>query len=148
MFIDQNLYNQILENIPIICVDGILLNENNFVLFLKRKVEPAKNEWWFPGGRLLKNEKLNDSVIRKFKEEINLEVSVVRYVGTTETVFNTGPYNIPVHTINFTFLLKYKSGTITIDDLHSDYTWSNDFESLNLNPEIFKLLKKTYNELG
>jgi colanic acid biosynthesis protein WcaH len=138
--INQKIYNQILENIPIICVDGILINDDNQVLFLKRENEPAKNEWWFPGGRLLKNEKLEDSIVRKVKEETNLDVEIVRYVGTTETIFNTGPFNIPVHTVNFTFQLKLVSTEIKIDNLHSEYIWSNKIKELKLNKEIFNLI--------
>ena len=40
--INQKIYNQILENIPIICVDGILINDDNQVLFLKRENEGRK----------------------------------------------------------------------------------------------------------
>mgnify|MGYP000727152335 CR=1 FL=1 len=148
--INQKIYNQILENIPIICVDGILINDDNQVLFLKRENEPAKNEWWFPGGRLLKNEKLEDSIVRKVKEETNLDVEIVRYVGTTETIFNTGPFNIPVHTVNFTFQLKLVSTEIKIDNLHSEYIWSNKIKELKLNKEIFNLINnlKIWKQIG
>jgi colanic acid biosynthesis protein WcaH len=139
--INQILYNQILENIPIICVDGILINNDDEILFLKRENEPAKNEWWFPGGRLLKNEKLEHAIIRKVKEETNLDVEIVKYIGVTETIFNNGPFDIPVHTINFTYQLKLISNDINIDSHHSDYLWSNKIEDLKLNKEIFNLIK-------
>jgi colanic acid biosynthesis protein WcaH len=126
---------------PIVCVDGVLINEDKKVLFLKRDNEPAKNEWWFPGGRVIKNELMEYSIIRKFKEETNLDVSVVKFIGVTETIFETGPFNIPVHTINFTYLLSSHDKNIKIDNLHSDYIWENDFDKLNLNPEIYKILK-------
>ena len=139
--IEQELYNKILINMPIICVDGMLINDKGQVLFLKREVEPAKNEWWFPGGRLLKNEKLEDAIIRKVKEETNLDVEVVKFIGTTETIFDSGPFNIPVHTVNLTFQLKLVSTYLKIDNLHSDYIWTNKINELKLNSEIFKLIK-------
>ena len=139
--INQIIYNQILENMPIICVDGVIINNENEILFLKRENEPAKNEWWFPGGRLLKNEKLEDAIIRKVKEETNLDVEVVKYIGTTETIFDNGPFDIPVHTVNFTYQLKLVSIDIKIDSHHSDYLWSNKIECLKLNKEIFNLIK-------
>ena len=112
--INQILYNQILENMPIICVDGVLINNKNEILFLKRENEPAKKEWWFPGGRLLKNERLEHAIIRKVKEETNLDVEVIKYIGTTETIFDNGPFDIPVHTVNFTYQLKLISIDIKI----------------------------------
>ena len=139
--INQIIYNQILEIMPIICVDGVIINNENEILFLKRENEPAKNEWWFPGGRLLKNEKLEDAIIRKVKEETNLDVEVVKYIGTTETIFDKGPFDIPVHTVNFTYQLKLISIDIKIDNLHSDYIWSDKINELKLNKEIFNLIK-------
>lgn len=139
--INQNLYNEILTNMPIVCVDGILIDDDGKILFLKRDNEPEKGNWWFPGGRLLKNEKLEDAIVRKFKEETNLDVIVDECLGFTETIFTTGPFNIPVHTINITFKLSSSDKNIKIDNLHSDFIWTNDIDSLNLNSEIYKIIK-------
>lgn len=141
--INQELYNQIITNMPIICVDGVLTNDKGEILFLKRDNEPAKGGWWFPGGRLLKNEKLEDAIIRKVKEETNLNVKLNRYLGVTETIFDRGPFGIPVHTVNFTYHLFLNSDNIKIDNLHSDFIWTNKIYDLNLNTEILDLLKKT-----
>jgi colanic acid biosynthesis protein WcaH len=139
--IEQKNYNLILENMPILCVDGIVVNDKDEILFLKRENEPALNEWWFPGGRVFKGEKLENSIVRKVKEETNLDVVVDRFIGISETDFTTGPMNIPVHTINVTYLLRPISNNIKIDNLHSEYIWSSDFDNLNLNSEIYKLIK-------
>ena len=138
--IEQNLYNKILTNIPIICVDGVILSKNG-VLFMKRKNEPAKNEWWFPGGRLLKNESLEDAIIRKVKEETHIDVKLIKSIGVSQTIFETGVFGIPTHTINFTFLLTTEDFDVKIDKDHIQYIWTFDFDSLNLNSEILKLLK-------
>jgi colanic acid biosynthesis protein WcaH len=141
--INQDLYNKILENMPIICVDGVITNKDNKILFIKRENEPAKDEWWFPGGRLIKNELLEDAIIRKVKEETNLDVSIVSYLGFTETKFDTGPFGIPVHTINFTYHLVSNSyNNLKIDCLHSDFIWSDEIDELRLNSQILNLLKE------
>ncbi len=139
--INQNLYNEILSNIPIICVDGVLVNSLGEILFLKRDNEPEKGNWWFPGGRLLKNERMEDAIVRKVKEETNLDVKVDGYLGVTETMFDTGPFGIPVHTVNYTYRLSLMSNDVKIDSLHSDFIWTSNIEGLNLNVEIFNLLK-------
>ena len=108
---------------------------------MKRNNEPEKGNWWFPGGRLLKNEKLEDAIVRKFKEETNLDVIVDTYLGITETIFSTGPFDIPVHTVNVTFSVIANEENIKIDNLHSDFIWSNNFDDLKLNAEIYNLLK-------
>jgi hypothetical protein len=56
-------------------------------------------------------------------------------------MFETGPFGIPVHTINFTYELSISSTDIKIDNLHSDFIWMNKIEDLELNIEIVNLLK-------
>lgn len=140
-FIPQELYHKILETIPIICVDGVIKKDNK-ILLLKRINEPEKNKWWFPGGRLLKNELLEEAIVRKMKEEISFEVKILKYIDVTQTIFSTGPNNIPVHTVNFTYLLDNINGKLDIDKNHSDYAWF-DSPPHDMHVEgkrIFKLL--------
>jgi colanic acid biosynthesis protein WcaH len=110
-----------------------------------RKNEPAKDTWWFPGGRVFKNETLEETIIRKLKEEVNIEnFSIYKQLTITETDFETGPRNIPVHTINVTFLINSFEGDISIDDTHSDYQWFSEKQN-NFHPEVcrvFDLLKQ------
>ena len=75
-FIPQDLYDNIIDLMPIICVDGIIQTENGILLLL-RDNEPEKNKWWFPGGRLLKGEKLEEGIVRKVKEETGLTCEVI-----------------------------------------------------------------------
>jgi len=52
MKIDEDLYDQILNVIPIPCVDILLEDRYNRIFLLKRINEPAQDAWWFPGGRV------------------------------------------------------------------------------------------------
>ena len=58
---------------PIICIDVVIMIENK-VFLIKRDKEPAKNEYWFPGGRLIKNENVREAVGRIVKAETNLSI--------------------------------------------------------------------------
>ena len=62
--IPQNLYNQIVQQMPITSVEAIIKKDNT-LLFLKRNNPPAKGEWWFPGGRIRKGETLKEALIRE-----------------------------------------------------------------------------------
>ena len=61
MYIPKLEYKAILANIPIVCVDLIIINDGKFLL-LKRDNEPAKGEFWFPGGRILKLETIKNGI--------------------------------------------------------------------------------------
>lgn len=102
--IPQEQYNYILQNMPIVCVDVCILY-NNGIFLVKRNTEPCKNMWWMPGGRVYKGETLRDCAKRKAVEEMNIECTVGPIVHVDETIFNTGPNNIPVHSVNTCFLL-------------------------------------------
>ncbi len=142
--INNTEYKKIIENIPICCVDVVICHSDK-ILLVYRNTEPAKNEWWFPGGRVYKNEKLEDAAIRKAYEEVGIKVQIVKMIGVYETLFNKGPFDdlkSGVHTVNIYFLVKPTSENfkIKIDNTSSDYRWIDTIEE-NLHPYVKKVLK-------
>lgn len=143
MRIVQDLYNQILTNIPVACVDAVII-EDGAALLVKRKDKPVQGEWWVPGGRIVKNEMMRDTVYRKTIEEVGLMCSVGPIIYTAETIFPDGPNDIPVHTINTVFLLHvhHSSRTaIKLDSHHSDFRWVKKIDE-NLHPYIKECFKR------
>lgn len=134
MYIDIELYHKIIENMPILCVDGLILMENK-ILLLKRLNYPAKGEWWFPGGRVLKNEKISDSIIRKVKEETNLNVEIISQIGVYETIFEKK------HTVNIYFLLKNLNSEIILNSEHEKYFWFDLVNLPKLDNRVLNIIK-------
>ena len=64
----QKEYKRILEVMPIITVDGIIMHNGKFLL-LKRANKPLQGRYWTPGGRVYKGERLAEAFKRKMKEE-------------------------------------------------------------------------------
>lgn len=142
--IEQELYKKIIENIPICCVDLIIINQDNQFLVLKRANEPAKGSWWLPGGRILKNESISIAAVRKAKEETGLKCVFVKTIGVAETIFDTGPFGDPIHTINAICLLNVNKKDVIIDETSTDFKWCDKIDkSLKLHKEIIKYLKLT-----
>ena len=71
-------YKKVLSAIPIVCVDCLVVNENEEYLLVKRANPPLKSEYWVPGGRLYKNGRIFDAVHRKMREEVGIGVDVVQ----------------------------------------------------------------------
>lgn len=89
-----------------------------------RDNEPAKDQWWLPGGRVLKGETLAECAVRKAWEEVGLRASIERIVLVDETIFNTGPWGIPVHSVNVCALLSLPTGQDTnLDGDHPGVRW-------------------------
>ena len=132
--IEQKLYDSIIEVLPILCVDGFIIKDDK-ILLLKRNNYPALGEWWVPGGRVIKNETLNEAIIRKIKDEIQLDSEVIRQIGITETIFETK------HTINICFLVSIDSDNIVLNSEHSEFKWVSLNElPIGLNSELKRII--------
>lgn len=133
--IPTNIYKNICGLIPIVCVDLVIRCRKKFLLGF-RKNKPAKNKWWFIGGRIFKGETLKQAVIRKAKEEAGIHIDNMKLMGTEETMFRNGPFNSPTHTINIIYLIKIKPNKLIKDGQHTQLCW---FSKINKNwPKYIK----------
>ncbi len=136
-------YKKILENMPICCVD-LVIHHQGKVLLVYRKDEPAKNQWWLPGGRILKHETLQQAALRKAKEETGFDIEIEKQIGTYELTFKEAPFGVKtgVHSICIDFLgrPKDKNFKIKLDQTSTDYKWMDSIEK-DLHPYVKQLLK-------
>lgn len=109
---------------PIFCVDIVLKNSKGGFLLVKRDKEPAKGQWWLPGGRLLRNETIGGAARRKIKEEVGMNVkSFKRMNRCYELIFNEDPFlhGKGTHTISTCVLAKVSNlERYTLDGNHSE----------------------------
>jgi colanic acid biosynthesis protein WcaH len=125
--IPQELYNLVLQHVPVACVD-IAIVAGGCILLVRRKDRPALGEWWVPGGRVHKGEKMRETARRKAREEVGMDCHVGPLIHTAETIFPDGPSGIPVHSINSCFLLFPASGAaparVKLDEHHAEWRWA------------------------
>lgn len=141
-FIPHNLYKKIINLIPICCMDLVVKKGDSFLL-IKRLENPAKNKWWFPGGRILFNETLDQAVKRKLKEELNIRnFRIVKFLGVKEIGFKKGKYNQPIYNIANVFLVELpekEEPIVKMDKTMSEYKWFNVVQN-NFDPYIKEFL--------
>lgn len=142
--IDHELYSKIHMLMPIVCVDCVIIHDNK-ILLIKRKLEPMKNEWWFPGGRVLKLESLQNAISRIVKSETGLSIHSISRLGVDETIFNDDPFGhgCKTHTINIVFkafISEIQIMKICLDDNHLAYSFfdPNTIYNGNFNKYIKK----------
>lgn len=119
---DDN-YRNILEHIPIACVDIAIYNHNNQLLMIKRRFAPAVGQFWLPGGRAHKGESRRGAAHRKLVEETGLTAQFLVELLTSETIFGDGPGDIPVHSINTVYFTMIKEGAVNLDEQSSEFDW-------------------------
>ena len=141
--IPEKLYQKIVNVIPVCCVD-LVIKKNNQFLLVKRLEDPARNKWWFPGGRVLFNESLKNAVKRKLREELNIrKLKEIKFLGVGETRFKRGRFGRPVYTINMVFLVKLNKNSaldIRPDKTIAGYQWFKNAPK-GLHPYLKKFIK-------
>lgn len=131
-YIPEDQFESFTARLPECCVE-VVLEVDGAVLVAKRANEPAKGEWFWPGGRLRKGEILDKAAHRVANEELDIDVTLVRQLGVYSHFWETsavgaGPSR---HTVNVVFHARPvgPSPSITLDDQHEDYRFLSSIES-------------------
>lgn len=140
-FIPEIEYKEILKKTVVSCID-IIINNNGKFLLLKRKNEPAKGRWWLPGGRIHRGETFETACARKVKQETGLDIKSFENLGVVETIFDSGPFGDPVHTINVMASVD-SDGDVNMDSQSEEYVWLDRIdEKYSIHEDTIKYLKK------
>jgi len=135
MHIPQNIYAQIVRLMPIPCVDLLVKDEDGSVLLIKRANEPAKGQWWFPGGRVHFLETREQAAKRKLKEECGLEAFQMKEIGTYDVILDMFGDEKPRHGITSLFYVSVrKKAEIILDaqSLAAEWHLQEDWLKVNL----------------
>ena len=101
-------YNEFRKNFVFSCIDVIII-KNHSVLLTKRTQNPHKGSWHLPGNIIRKNETMRQAVKRAAKNELNLNVKIIKYVGVYENL------NSFRHDVSHGFIVSPISGKIKTD---------------------------------
>ncbi|MHC4719360.1 MAG: GDP-mannose mannosyl hydrolase [Planctomycetota bacterium] len=66
---------EVVKKTPLVAIDLIIENARNQVLLGLRKNAPAKDFWFVPGGRILKNESIQAAFKRIVKDELQINLT-------------------------------------------------------------------------
>ncbi|MBI4085278.1 MAG: NUDIX domain-containing protein [Candidatus Liptonbacteria bacterium] len=122
--IPEKIYRIVHNSLPIVCADIVVSDGRGRFLMVKRKNEPEKGKWWFPGGRILKNETLREGAIRKLAEETGLKPKRVKELGVYEYFNPTGYFRgTNTHAIAFPFYMEISAAKVKLDAQSSDWKW-------------------------
>ncbi|RDV24160.1 GDP-mannose mannosyl hydrolase [Alteromonas aestuariivivens] len=127
MFLDKQRFIDVLESTPLVSIDLVIRNRNDFVLLGKRVNRPAQGYWFVPGGRIYKNEPLKQAFKRLTQAEVGqtLEISGASLLGVYDHFYADCVFNeeVSTHYVAIAYSLKLESVSELPLEQHSDYRW-------------------------
>ena len=154
MFLNKEKFAELIKNAPVVAIDLCIIKQN-MILLGKRLNPPAESFYFVPGGRVRKGEKLDDTVIRLLKEElqyefINNQVSK-SLLGVYQHFYDDnfmGNNDFNSHYVTIAYLINFEE-LITqsysdTKEQHSEYVWYEEnkkFKNINIHKYSIDYLK-------
>ena len=104
---------------------AIILFDNKILVTQRSEKMKLPFKWEFPGGKLEENETEIDCIKREIKEEINIDIEIIKKLS--DNIFDYGTFKINL----IPFIANYTSGEILLSE-HKDYKLLDKSELLNL----------------
>lgn len=132
-------FGRIIEATPLVAIDLIVHNGEGKILLGKRRNSPAKAYWFVPGGRILKNERLQDALKRIADAELGIEVSSGQVIGVFDHLYDDNFFELPgltTHYVTIAYRFEITGETaLRLDDQHEKFEWW-DRETLLASDEV------------
>ncbi|MFB6227499.1 MAG: NUDIX domain-containing protein [Halobacteriales archaeon] len=129
--VSEDLFAEFTARMPQVCVEVVLETEEG-ILLAKRTNEPAKGEWFWPGGRLYKGEELEAAARRVAQEELGIDVAIEERLGVYAHFWETSAVagEASRHTVNVVFRVTPADSEfeIELDDQHEAYRFLSEIE--------------------
>lgn len=103
-------FDWIYSKVPRLCVEVVVQTAKGIVLTM-RSIDPFKGYWHLPGGTVLFGESLEDAVAGVAKEELGVDVQIIKMLGVLQ--YN-GLISPKYKTCDFSlaYLVKIVGGTL------------------------------------
>jgi colanic acid biosynthesis protein WcaH len=119
-WVADDVWADIVRNSPVPSVD-LVVDCDDGVLLAKRQNEPAKGEWFVPGGRIQKGEPIREAVHRVAQQELGIDVRITTELGTYDHRYETA--DVPdaggKHYVAHGYHVEPKTESIQLDEQHT-----------------------------
>ena len=129
-------FKTVIASTPLISIDLVVKNSEGLVLLGKRINRPAQGFWFVPGGRVLKDEQLDNSFERLLKVELAMEKCEAKFLGVYQHFYtdNITEDKFTTHYIVLAYELIFNGSLIKLpNEQHNEYRWFKESELLNHN---------------
>lgn len=145
-WIPDDLYYQIVNVMPIPCIDLLVKNKQGKYLLCRRTSEPLKDTWYMPGSRLIKGETISNAVKRISRKELGIRAIFNKVLCVYNAYYDVGYFGIASHTLTVVVEAEPKSERIKLDNSHSEYKWMDNYSS-GLHKYVRMAIKRAKGEI-
>jgi len=143
--LDSKTFKTVINSTPLISID-LLVKKDNKILLGKRINKPAQGYLFSIGGRVYKNESIQQATARIAKTELNIELKLTpKFIGVYEHFYDDGIYkDISTHYINLAYEVDINNEILNLpNDQHNEYQWLSINELLN-SKQVHKYVKNYF----
>ena len=142
--LEDKKFKTSVDSVPLISID-ILPKKDGKVLLGKRVNKPAQGYFFSTGGRINKNETIDNAIARIAKNELNIELqSTPEFIGVFEHFYDDGIYeNVSTHYVNLAYELEVDGLTGLPTEQHSEYKWFT-IEDLLSSKKVHEYIKEYF----
>ena len=122
--LDDTTFKTVVDSTPLISID-ILLKKDNKILLGKRINKPAQGYFFSTGGRINKNESIDNAMARVALNELNIELkSIPKFIGVFEHFYDDSIYkDVSTHYVNIAYEYEVEEIPDLPTEQHSEYKW-------------------------
>jgi len=127
--IDKKHVLEIIEATPLVSIDLVIRNPSNKVLLGKRNNRPAMGYWFVPGGRIFKNETINQALKRISEVELGQDLSTKApsLLGAYDHIYEDNFLNVKginTHYVVLAFVIALQQEIeVKSDEQHTELKW-------------------------
>lgn len=127
-FLDSDTFKTIVTHTPLIAIDLVVEDEHGCILLGQRNNRPAQGFWFVPGGRIRKNERLDDAFRRLVTEELGYQAerSDAKLLDLYEHLYSDSVFGEKpdTHYVVVAHHLRVKRDALNLpQEQHSDFRW-------------------------
>ena len=144
--LDKQTFKTVVNSTPLISID-LLVKKDNKILLGKRINKPAKDYLFSIGGRVYKNETINDAIIRIASDELNFNLKIMpTFLGVFEHFYDDSIYqNLSTHYVNLAYQVEIEEVLKLPNKQHNEYHWLT-IDQLLKNKLVHKYVKNYFKE--
>jgi len=122
--LDDETFKIVIKSAPLISID-FLVKKDKKILLGRRINKPAQNYYFSIGGRIYKNESINNAMARIALNELNIKLeSTPKFIGVFEHFYDESIYEaLSTHYVNMAFEYEVKEIRDLPKEQHVEYKW-------------------------